>query len=439
MTAKVEELLNVKLDRDQSLKDQLFALLENIFSLYTAEEARELTLMNRKYLDPTVRFPIEYFQKTVLLPFESFSMPAPAAYDEILRILYGDYQKLVRGGGDHNYPFFLPAEEELEKHNGALLLGKYPFSAQDLEKNRVEGTRPQTVARDFVQIIDEIHKAIIQNLHDHQIPTVMELLEACQNAAISVGNLIEQTEGAESATVKLLENYCEYLYQVHQELAAESPRVPDQALICQHLEELYGSIRDRMMGGICRQKEIVFLPYKASLWGPMEPVWKKAVQNPDYHVSVIPIPYCYKGLDGSATNFQYEGDQLPDYVPVTDFREYDIQNRQPDMILIHNPYDCYNLTTSVQPLFYASNLKQYTDQLIYLPCFPLEEISREDSKSWYSMQYYVAMPGVVQADLVAVPSLQTRQLYIDFLTEYAGEDTRAIWEKKVTVLDDLAL
>lgn len=101
------------------------------------------------------------------------------------------------------------------------------------------------------------------------------------------------------------------------------------------------------------------------------------------------------------------------------------------MILIHNPYDEYNLTTSVHPFFYARNLKQYTDNLIYVPCFPLDEIQPDDLKSRYNMRYYVSMPGIVHADLVLVQSEQMQQNYIDHLTDFAGKDTRHIWLKKI--------
>lgn len=47
------------------------------------------------------------------------------------------------------------------------------------------------------------------------------------------------------------------------------------------------------------------------------------------------------------------------------------------------------------------------------------------------MDYYCRMPGVVHADLTIVQSEAMRQAYIDYLTEFAGEDTRGIWETKI--------
>ena len=47
------------------------------------------------------------------------------------------------------------------------------------------------------------------------------------------------------------------------------------------------------------------------------------------------------------------------------------------------------------------------------------------------MRYYCTMPGVVYADKVFVQSENMRKLYIEKLVEFAGEETRKIWEKKI--------
>ena len=43
------------------------------------------------------------------------------------------------------------------------------------------------------------------------------------------------------------------------------------------------------------KKEVVFIPYKSSLWhGSMQRTWKEAVQREDTEVYVIPAPYYNK-------------------------------------------------------------------------------------------------------------------------------------------------
>ncbi len=45
----------------------------------------------------------------------------------------------------------------------------------------------------------------------------------------------------------------------------------------------------------------------------------------------------------------YEGDEFPEDIPITPWREYSIPENKPDAIYIHNPYDECNLVTSVHP------------------------------------------------------------------------------------------
>ena len=44
---------------------------------------------------------MDWFKNVVYLPFENIHIPAPAEYDKILTVLYGDYHEFVRGGSTH--------------------------------------------------------------------------------------------------------------------------------------------------------------------------------------------------------------------------------------------------------------------------------------------------------------------------------------------------
>lgn len=130
----------------------------------------------------------------------------------------------------------------------------------------------------------------------------------------------------------------------------------------------------------------------------------------------------------------YEGEQFPDYVQVIDYRTYDFAVRHPDVIYIQNPYDECNYTMSVDPDFFARNLKQYTEELIYVPYFTTDEIQANQEKALYTMRYFCRVPGVVLADRVLVQSENMRARYIECLTEMAGGETRQVWEQKIEVL-----
>ena len=118
-------------------------------------------------------------------------------------------------------------------------------------------------------------------------------------------------------------------------------------------------------------------------------------------------------------------------MPVTNYEEYDFENRKPDMIYIHNPYDEANYVTSVHPFFYAKNLKKFTEKLVYIPYFILNEISPDNEQAVKTMEHFCTLPGVFHADRVIVQSEDMRQIYIDVLIKTFGEDSRHVWEQKI--------
>ena len=278
---------------------------------------------------------------------------------------------------------------------------------------------------EVIQSLHTLHGKIKDILNVKDYETAQTVLADCQDAAIRTGETIEQTEGDGTQAVSCLEQYCENLYQVSvrmREISAQKAyKLLESSLIkaqnaISHMEE---------------RKEVVFLPYKASMWDSLESVWNAADEDPNCDAYVIPIPYYDKNPDGSFKEMHYEGDQYPKYVPVTNYEEYDFDGRRPDAIFIHNPYDEFNFVTSVHPFFYAKNLKQFTQMLVYIPYFVLEEISPNDKEAVKGMEHFCLVPGVFYADKVIVQSEDMRQIYINMLTKEFGEESRKTWESKI--------
>ena len=130
-------------------------------------------------------------------------------------------------------------------------------------------------------------------------------------------------------------------------------------------------IKSSIKNEIQTRLEVVFLPYKASMWDSLESVWKAADADPNCDAYVIPIPYYDKKPDGSFGEMHHEFSQYPSDIPLLWYEDYDFEKRRPDMIYIHNPYDECNYVTSVHPFFYSKNLKKFTEKLIYIPYFIL--------------------------------------------------------------------
>lgn len=195
---------------------------------------------------------------------------------------------------------------------------------------------------------------------------VQPLLTECQEAAVALGEKIEAGGAEGQGVVRLLEEYCEKLYQLcinWEKAAARSTELKNVRSILQKAQEAVVSrIPDDKL-------EVVFLPYKASMWDSMESVWMAAEADEKCNASVIPIPYYDKQPDGALTKEHYEAELYPDYVPIVDYREYDFEKRKPDVIFIHNPYDGMNFVTTVHPFFYSDHLKKFTRCLVYIPYY----------------------------------------------------------------------
>lgn len=117
----------------------------------------------------------------------------------------------------------------------------------------------------------------------------------------------------------------------------------------------------------------------------------------------------------------YEGDLYPDYVPVVPWEEYDLEAEHPDVIYIHNPYDECNHVTSVHPYFYSKNLRNYTDELVYIPYFILNEIEPDNQAAIDKMKHFCFIPGTLYANRVIVQSENIRQIYINEFIKVSRE------------------
>lgn len=259
----------------------------------------------------------------------------------------------------------------------------------------------------------------------------MEVLTMCQESAILMGTYIESMDNKYSYLVRFLEDYCESVFQM-------SEAVTDEAQ-CRRIAKKIRKQLSQFRRGIVYdlpndRKEVVFLPYKASMWDSLESVWKRADADENIDAYVIPIPYFDKNPDGTFREEHYEGDQYPANVPITDYKSYDFEGRRPDEIYIHNGYDSYNIVTSVHPFFYSENLKKFTDCLIYIPYFVLAEPDPENMDAVKNLSGFCTIPAVFHADKVIVQSEAMKQVYIKALMNAVDDHSREMekyWDSKI--------
>lgn len=277
--------------------------------------------------------------------------------------------------------------------------------------------------KSLFEILKNAYGNLLISLANGQREVALSILADSQEAAIELGQYLEEALGDELPTISLLEKYCEKVFLVYSDINEGKEKVKTEDILKVILE-----IDESLDRDIKCRKLVLFLPYKASMWDCMETVWTAATQDDNCDAFVIPIPYYNRNSDGTFGQMVYEGDSYPDYVPVTNYETFDFENLRADAIFIHNPYDSYNKVTSIHPFFYSDNLKKRTDKLIYIP-------------------YYVATdslpdvmcitPGTVNADKIVVQSEQIRKYYVDaFLSRIPEEDEerRKAIEDKIVAL-----
>lgn len=225
-----------------------------------------------------------------------------------------------------------------------------------------------------IELLQQGGQAVAGLIEENRMEDCPGLLEDCQGLAIALGSRIEALHGVGTPVVAALEEYCESIYQLGEKLqdfAAESAEGPADECrdhyetMCMGLEK----VRFAFLEEFPDRLEVVFFPYKASMWDSLESVWRAAEEDPECDAYVVPIPYYDKNPDGSIKQNYYEGDLFPEDIPVTKYEDYDLELRCPDIAYIHNPYDEANYVTSVDPRYYSAEIKRHTSCLIYIPYY----------------------------------------------------------------------
>ncbi len=259
--------------------------------------------------------------------------------------------------------------------------------------------RQHSIGIQMIDLLKQLHDKVVESI-SIDINITSNLLIECQNTAIKIGNLIEESEGVGTTTVKMLEDYCELVFNINEELIAESEKVANSEKYGKRLNRMITKIENSLKHDITVKIEAVFLPYKASMWDSFESVFEAAEADPNCDAYVIPIPYYDKNPDGSVREEHYEGDLFPKNVPITHFSEFDFGKHHPDMVFIHNPYDYGNLVTTIHPFFYADRLKTITDCLVYIPYFATTG-GMSSSRAWcpvYEHVKYIAIQAKYYRD-----------------------------------------
>ena len=337
---ELEHYCNMKISREGNLRENLYHILVSLYSLYQEDESEEVVAMPLwiEHGSKNVIYPKEYYAKTIRLPFDKIMVPVPIAYDSILKQKYGDYMKMVRKGGTHDYPYYSKQIKIVEK--AEITWPRFQYSDRTCREDKREKCQKINLNIEEILVLENAHISLYKLLALQEKATAMQLMARCQQCAVQIGENIERAIADSEELITLLEEYCELIFQIY-ELIQIGENLNSETVF-QILQEQYLKIKKEYSKEYELKKKIVFITDKVSRWKSLESIWRTAKEDKNSIVSVIVVPYAYKRIDGSILEEHYEKDLFPDYVEVEDFSNFDLEMYHPDVIYINSPYDKYN-------------------------------------------------------------------------------------------------
>ena len=327
---EIERENHVHLRRGKGLTYELKKLIEKIYMECPVSESDKVAMMPFYLQYGNHVYPKKYFEKTFDMKYENTTLQVPCCYDFKLSCDYGDYMRIIKSGGIHEYPLYICQERLLAEKMGHNPY-RYTFDANEM------------------------------------------------------------------------------LVSVRRYMSRMLNPMPEK-----------------------EKKTVVFLPCRAMWWETMEGLWHK-YKSEGHDVHVIPINFYDTNFLGNVGEMHDERALFPEYLETEDFEKFDYAGVHPDVIVIQVPYDGWNTSLTVHEFFYSSNIVNATDELIYVPCFDIDDPVDDDDKACRGIEILAEQPAVVNSDKVLLKSEIQRDLYLKKLIELSGEETRAFWENKIEV------
>lgn len=164
---------------------------------------------------------------------------------------------------------------------------------------------------------------------------------------------------------------------------------------------------------------VLFLPYKYSMWDSLQSIHEAAQKDPECEAYVMPIPYYDKDGHDNMIGMHDESDLYPKDLDVVSWREHTVDEINPDIIFIHNPYDDGNLVTSIHPDYYTRKLVRDDRLVVYVPYY----VSYTDDPDILTSLGFAG----IYADYVITQSEWYRNEYERCLDKYRdmGDNARA--------------
>ncbi len=427
LLAKIESDNHITLHRKGNILRELRLLTEKLYMMYTSDEAENIALMPFWVPKHNHKYPKDLFKDILYLPFEFINIPVPARYDEVLRIEYGDYMVVRKGGGIHDYPVYKEQEEILRAKNGGNPF-RFTLTGQAIDAVTPRKTTEQK-CYEITGMLLKVHEHVEALVKSGNVNPAAELLGKCQNLAVSLGTFMENSMPESTDLVHGLENYCELVFESSEAWDDKSRNALNRS-IKDSEEAIKAYFRDK-------KKEVLFIVTKADQWNGLRTMYDRYASMDNAEVYVLPISYQIAdkiiGINGEERN---DRGLLPNELKTVLADEYDINQRHPDVIVTGYPYDGWGATMDVPEIYYSDNLRSRTDELIYVPCFDVDSPINENDKALTAIKVMVEQPAMIYSDRVIVKSEKLRNCFVDSLKAISNH--AEYWMEKVQVMDGIA-
>lgn len=432
---RIEAYSGLKVDRSIPLYDALVRIVDKLFKEAPSEGAKRVAVMYfYTKFDFQIR-PLEYYEKSIEVPFETGYINVPARYDEVLTLEYGSWGVANRRGGLHDYPFFVLHEQKLYEENGAVPyrfeMGKLPPSE---EQERINHYLACDQNANILSTLQKVHSMIENLIWQEKWDEAMTLCSKCQELAVLVGNNVEASpelqplEGKPELVV-YLEEYCEGVFHLYEVLSAggQTEAAEQNSL----LSDLIPNLQHLYKKHYREKKQILFLPVTGSDWALIKPFYEEQLslreEDERLEIYVMPLPYHDRGDDGNISDDHWDFEFFSEDLPLVDYHQVKLEQFHFEKIYFVDPYDAYQSGLTVDPDYYSDKLYRICDELILIDLLQISDSL--DEKTTENLKHYVLTPGMMRADQVIVPDEDTKTAFEKIL---AGNKNGAI-EKDIYV------
>ena len=387
----VESKYNIKIDRNGNVFNQLIILEEKLAMLISPEESEEVVLLPYWVGHGNHVHSKHWFDETLRMPFEFTSVPVPKGYDDVLKVEYGDYMKIYRNGGKHNYPAF---------------------------SNRLHAWEKEHSVKEY-EIPGEPFIKLKQNQHSDS--GAISGTDALNSAAAGNDSSNVNAEGAAAAGSYFFPYRKDGMEKLFPFISDSLSKGHDVHIVPIDVfyKDFNGNIIETRKSDIT--KEGFLKAFSKFLEDNYQKDFEEASEdNYDNESSKSVRLHLTKKLIEKNIIFHEEA-------------SFDSEHLNAREVFVQFPYDDTNSSWTVNEKFFSDHLVSHTEKLIYVPSFTLRDFSPEDFKEMKNLKYVAEVPAVYFSNEIIVHSENMKEMLAAYLAQRTGEENLMYYFNKIKV------